>query len=735
MLAIVVWCAFSISKLKFSFDLERFFPDGDEDLSFYMDFRNQFSPDNDFILIGIKNNEGVFEQDFLNDLSSFTDSLEQLQYVSQVVSPTNVKNLIIGPMGAMSIPYVHPNDSAKFFNDSIRVFQDEKLVDVLFSKNGKSVCINLITERSLSKDKSDQLLKELKIMIDSYGFDEHHLAGRIPSQAYVISKMGGELALFMSISFVILVMFLIWLYRSFIGVFLPLIIVIFSTLILLGVLVLMNEEINLVITILPVVMFVVGTSDVIHVLSRYSAEKIKLENWHEALVLTFKEVGMATFLTSITTTIGFATLITASVYPVQRFGLVMAIGVMIAFVVTFLLLPSILYLIKDRWSIMKGGEGEFIRIKLQERWIDKVLGNKSKVFVGLFIVVCFSFYGINKLKVNNFLLDDLRESDKHMMDFRFFENEFSGVRPFEIALKSEKGLLDYNVQQEILKLELYLNNEFYASNIISPLFFTKLLNQATHGGRAEGFVFPKDEIDYLKQLKQLKRFENNELFKNYISENKTEGRISAKIKDEGRLVVKEKIEALERFVFAKIDSKLLKVKPTGTAMLIDKNAEHLAENMLQGLLIAFVVISLIVSVLFKSGKMVLISLIPNVLPLVMIAGFMGFVGIDLKASTIIIFTISFGIAVDDTIHFLSKFKIELDKGNDVEVALKNSFLSTGKAIVVTSIILFAGFASLMFSTFQSTFYIGLLISLTLLFALLSDLILLPVLIKTYFQKH
>jgi predicted RND superfamily exporter protein len=735
-LGLVIWSAFAIPKLKFSFDLERFFPNGDNDLSFYMDFREKFSPDNDFVLIGIKNNQGIFQESFLRELDELTDSLEGLEYVKTVMSPVNVGNTIIDPLGGVIIvPYIHVESPDRYLSDSIRLFKENKLLDVLISRNGSAVSVNLITEEKLSKRKSDDLLLAINKLIDQHDFDEIHLGGRIPSQAYVIDKMGGELILFMGISFVILLLVLYWLYRSFLGVVLPLVIVIFSTVILLGVLVLIDESINLVITILPVVMFVVGTSDVIHVLSRYSSEKLRLNNWSEALRLTFKEVGFATLLTSITTAVGFATLMTATIYPVQRFGIVMAIGVMIAFCVTFLLLPSLLYLIKDRWSIMKGNEGgEILRLQLPVSWFEFILQYRNKLLLIVVGIVILCFAGMSRLRVNNYLLDDLRANDPHMIDFKFFEDEFSGVRPFELALESPNGLMSYAVQKEVEKLEEYLQADFNASNIISPLFFTKSINQALNGGSATQFTLPVLDKAYKKQKKYLNRFKTEDFYKSYVADDGLKGRLSAKIMDEGKVVIDRKVTSLNNFVQTNINPELLSVKVTGTAMLIDKNAEYLAVNMLQGLGIAFVIISVIVAILFRSFRMVIISLIPNMLPLLMIAGFMGLVGIDLKASTIIIFTISFGIAVDDTIHFLSKLKLELAKGIEVDLALKNTYVSTGKAIVITSVILFSGFASLMFSTFQSTFYIGVLISLTLLFAMLSDLVVLPILVKKFYKQ-
>ncbi|MEM9023164.1 MAG: MMPL family transporter, partial [Bacteroidota bacterium] len=210
-------------------------------------------------------------------------------------------------------------------------------------------------------------------------------------------------------------------------------------------------------------------------------------------------------------------------------------------------------------------------------------------------------------------------------------------------------------------------------------------------------------------------------------------RFSGKLVDDGGQAVAAKNRALEAFFRQEIDARVLDYRVTGMATLIDKNNETLATGMMYGLLIAFGVIALIMGVLFRSFSIIIISLIPNVLPLLVIGGIMGFSGIDLKVATSIIFTIAFGIAVDDTIHYMSKLRLELAKGRTLPYAIKRTSISTGKAITVTSVILCAGFVTLILSTFTSTFYIGLLISITLLVAVLSDLILLPVLLL-YFYK-
>ena len=219
-----------------------------------------------------------------------------------------------------------------------------------------------------------------------------------------------------------------------------------------------------------------------------------------------------------------------------------------------------------------------------------------------------------------------------------------------------------------------------------------------------------------------------------IDSNKVFGRMSSTLGDIGKYKMDEKNVRLIEFLDKNINKSLLKIHLTGTGYLLDKNMSTLATNLTKGLLIAIGLVSLLMGFLYKSAKMVLIAIVPNVLPLLMLGAVLGYLGIDLKVSTAIIFTISFGIAVDDTIHFMSKFKLELNKGKSTLYALKRTYLSTGRAIILTTLILCSGFLLLVFSDFLGTFYVGLFLSLTLLFALFSDLFILPVLLLLFFKK-
>ncbi|MBW3545522.1 MAG: MMPL family transporter, partial [Bacteroidetes bacterium] len=365
-----------------------------------------------------------------------------------------------------------------------------------------------------------------------------------------------------------------------------------------------------------------------------------------------------------------------------------------------------------------------------------VLQYRLLILAGSGIVLLLSLLGISRLESNTFLLEDIREGDPLKEDVYFFDRNFGGNKPFEMAIivkDSSQSVYSAKVLKEVELLEQYLQQTYGVQSITSPVLLVKGTHRALNGGQQEYFNLPAESKVYDRIENYLRRLQRSENAIPLVANNGILGRMTGRMPDWGSKLSEEKNRQLQDFIQTNTDTSLVDFQLTGSSVLIDKNAIYINKNMLEGLGIAFGVIALIIGVLYRSLRMVLIALIPNMLPLLMIAGLMGFFGIYLKASTSIIFTIAFGIAVDDTIHFLSKLKLELNKGRSLAYAVKHTYLFTGKAIIITSIMLAGGFLTLILSTFGGTFYTGLLVSLTLVFAVLADLSLLPILILLFLK--
>jgi uncharacterized protein len=734
---LTVFLSFYIPRIRFDYDFEKFFPAGDKETDYFFEHRGKFQSDNDFLLIAIEKKGGVFDSLFLRQVDRLTlDLKKNTPYVQYVSAVTNLEEILVFPGGGSARrPYIDWKEY-DLKRDSVRLFRSKELVNVFISKDAGSVCIFLRHEDYISKAKSDELLASVQKTVSNYKFDKVRIAGRTIGQKYYIDIMIYELLFFIGLSAILIVFFLYIAFRSGWGIILPQVVIVASVLWLLGLMGLFNEPINIILTTIPTIMFVVAMSDVIHLVSRYlDALRTGLGKF-EAINVSLREVGFATFLTSITTAIGFFTLYFVRVEPIQKFGVVMGIGVLIAFVLTFLMLPFLFYLAPSPKYIYSKKENHFWYARLR-KWFITVMRSKKRVLLIYGLVSLVFLYGASLIRTNNYLMDDLRESEPLKQDFNYLDAHYGGVRPFELVAElkdTSMSFWDPEVLEELNSVESYLEKT-YGVTIKSSLIQTvKVVNRATKSGNPEFFDLP-DSKSRLRTVRRMVRMAGSgAVYRSVVDSLETVTRINGTIPDIGN----EKVTAKNKKLFEYLSGQqnlLLDYKITGTAHLLDKNMRYLSKSLVQGLTFSVLIVALIMGLIYRSVSMMIISIIPNLFPLLAIAGIMGFAGVELKISTAIIFTIAFGIAVDDTIHLLGKFKFELMKGRTVMYAMKRAYLTTGKAMILTTLILCSGFMLLVFSSFMGSFNMGVLLCITLLLALVADLTLLPVLIVIFYKPR
>jgi predicted RND superfamily exporter protein len=497
-----------------------------------------------------------------------------------------------------------------------------------------------------------------------------------------------------------------------------------------GLITLLGKPLSILTMLLPTILFVVGMSDVVHILERYIECLRQGRSQARSLAIAYYEVGLATFLTSLTTAIGFATLLNSGIPPIREFGAYTAFGVMLAYGLAYTLLPSVLLLVRTpvaadqdetRTSWYAPLHGIF-------RWM---LRNRRAVPWAFMLLTVVSLTQITRLKVDNFLLEDWPEDDPQKQDYYWFEEHFGGVRPFEVEVTltdSTRTVWELDVLRSIEAVEGHLTQQYGVRAVISPVTIVKTLNKAFNGGSDAFYALPDDPDECRRLVKRAELFSGTQRMATLVGTDKRTARITGRMKDEGGYVHRGRNAELDAFIAGLDKPEGLHFSQTGMAYLIDRNNEKLSSQLIGGLSISFVLIAAIMAWVFRSWRMTVIALIPNIVPLVVVGGIMGLLGIDIKVSTAIIFTIAFGIAVDDTIHMLGKLRIELMKGRSLAYATKRAFLSTGKALVITTIMLLSGFVSLVFSGFASVYYMGLLVSITLAVALVADVLLLPLLV-------
>jgi predicted RND superfamily exporter protein len=725
------------TQIKFNYDFEDFFQEEDENVTFYQEFREQFEDDSQFLLIGIKSKNTVFDSLFLSKVDALSQKIKNDSNIHKVYSPTRLKKYFIGPMGGFRSPILNYKDPSVYSIDSAYIYQSPQLVEAFFAPDGQSLAVTIKANEGLDRVGTRQLIKSLRAACEEQCFFEYHIAGKLIAQETYIDKTQVELLTFASVSLVLIVFFLFLTYRSFWLLIIPLVVVMLSVIWSTGAMAIGGKDLDLLTSLLPSIMFVVGVSDVIHFFSKYLEELGKGVNKNDAISKTVNEVGKATLLTSVTTAIGFFTLYFIDIKPIRDFGLYCGLGVLFAFVITILLLPPLLRLLPEPRQHNFAKTDKFWN-RLLGWFLTFVLLKRKSLLVLFALITAVSLMGISKIEINTKLIDDLRDDDPMKLDFVFFEEHFSGVRPFELAVNLQDNVdsfLDKEVLVELDKITDYLHGTYGVKSILGPGSMVKGVNQALHGGLPEYYILPTTIRGFTKTKVMVEKNRKREGYKMLINDEKRLGRITGKVSDIGSQEIESKNETLRQFLTNNIDPSVIKVRITGSALLIDENNTDLSENMMIGLIVAFGSIALIMGFLFRSYKMILISLIPNIIPLCMLGGILGFFEVDLKLSTSIIFTVAFGIAVDDTIHFMSRYKMEREKGKSMLYAIKRTFISTGKALIITSFILSSGFMSLMLSSFMGTFYTGLFISLTLLFALLTDLMLLPVLLLFIEKKR
>lgn len=723
------------SKTRFDYDFEKFFPSNDAETDYFFDFRSKFESDNDFLQIAIVREKGIFDLQFLKKIDKLTKSIEKVDLVEGVVSITNTEEFFLFANGfTSSRPYIHL-DTVDLVQDSINIYKNKELINTAVAKDGKSVCIFIKHKEYISKAKSDKLAADIHELLDKYNFDRVIIAGRTVGQSFYLDKMTFELFFYMGISGILIVLFLFIAFRSIWGIVIPLLIIVCTLIWIFGGMGILNQPVNILLTTLPSVMFVVAMSDVIHIVSRYLDAKRANNDTEKSVFITIREVGFSTFLTSVTTAIGFFSLYFVNMEPIRIYGVVLGFGVLIAYVLAIFILPVLFYYFPGPKYIEKQKEGHFWQKSLHQ-WFIAIFRKRLVVLLSSVIVIVVGLIGVFQIEGNNYLMDDMREDEPLKQDFNYIDAHYGGIRPFEMAVilkDTSKSFWDLEVLSEIAKVEEFVEQEYGAEVKQSLVQTIKVMNRSSHAGLPQYYELPEKNSKLRSFKRKLRFIDEGKFYKLLVDSTETTTRISGGIGDIGNIEATKRNDQLFAFL-DKMESKTwLEFKLTGTSHLMDKNMNYLAMSLVKGLLLSVLIVALIMGIIYRSFSMLIISIIPNLIPLIVVGGIMGYFGITLKTSTAIVFTIAFGIAVDDTIHFLGKFKTELSKGKTKIYALKRSYLTTGKAMILTSLILCSGFMLLIFSSFMGTFYMGLLLSLTLIFALILDLTLLPVLLLLFYR--
>jgi predicted RND superfamily exporter protein len=723
---------FGLFNLKFRFDFEQFFPEGDKDLEFYQNFIKDFESDNNFILVGLPRKEGVFDIEFLKKVQKTTNELKKVDLISKSQSLTNIRYPIKTPFGFTTKPMINVNDPKQYESNQKAILEDPRFAGSFINKEATALTIALKTSKDPDIKESKTLINSIEKIITKNGLKDFHILGRANFQFEMVRIQQKEFIFCTLFSLLLVIVLIKIFYYRWTIVLLTLITVFTSMLIFAGSMSLLSRELSLMSALYPVIILIASTSDIIHIITKYIDELKKDRLQADAIKITLNEIGLSTFITSATTAIGFSALLTSKLPPVRDFGLNSALGVMLAFIVT---VPLILCLLSFYTKEQLSHTG-----KTHSIWAN--IGNKiyqqtkkySKIVKGLSLFsLLFGIWGITKISTNYSIQKTIPLSEKVGQDFMFFEENFSGFRPLEFAVITKSGeVTNYEFAQEIDKLENKLSQTKNIGNVLSPNTLIKSYYRVINDNIRDSFKLPPNDSiyqSYMTQLGKLKNTENNIL----ISKDNKKARISSRIGDIGADSIKIISDDIDDWIKNNINPEIAEIKQTGTGLILDKNSQYVKVNLLQGLLYSVLMISILLALILKNWKILFISLIPNILPLILVGGLLGWLGIDLEAGISIIFGIIFGIVVDDTIHFFGRFKIAMQSGNNKEDAIRITLEETGRAMIFTTIILFFAFLTMLFASQPLTKVVGLLLSVTFIAALLYDLYLLPLLLRWFYK--
>jgi len=722
-----IFAGLLLFNLKFTFGFEQFFPQGDEDLEFFNEFISEFETDDNFLLIAVENDPDVFNIEFLEQVEAFSKELEKHPFVLSTLSLPQIEYPSFNPLNPSKNTLLKRDSQDALSEQKESILKDERFLYNLIGEDGKSLIINAKIKDTINLEDSKSLMESVYASANNYAFKDVHYLGRAYFQMELSEMQKTEIILssIVSITLVSAVFFL--LFRRLKGILLAMISIGIGLLLFLGLLSLFGRELNVMSAFYPVLMLIVGTSDVVHIFTKYIDELKRGLTKSEAIKITIQETGKATLLTSLTTAAGFLSLVTSSVIPIRDFGINSAIGVMVAYVTVIFFTTAVLSFF-EKEELIKETKSSGYWDRLTLAWYQLTKKHPLQIGIGTILFLAFCVAGIMQITTNYRIESNLPKRQKITADFMFFEKNFGGFRPYEFAIQTQGDYKanDFEVIAEVEKIENKIKQDGNAKAIVAPTTMFKTLSQILSFDKT--YVLPdnKEKHDRYKEL--VRRIPGQAIL---FSQDNTKTRISARINDLGADSIQRYGKQLDSWLDNNVDKSIVEVRRTGTGLLLDKNSDYIRDNLLLGLGFALLIVSILMGLLFKNFKMLLISFVPNTIPLVFAAAILGWTGIELEAGTTVVFSIIFGIAVDDTIHFLSKYKICRNKGYDKEKSLELSFTETGKAIIFTSILLFFGFLIMLFSIHPPSNILGLLISITLLSALAADLFIIPVLIRKY----
>lgn len=729
MTAIAVW---NIPSLYFKTDFSQFLPENDPAYIFYQYINSELENDEDILVIGIEHDTNIFNHEFLKKVETFSDSLRKLSGVKKIRGLTNLTYPVKSILGVIQMHYLNLEDSTNLAAYKRKISEDIELTQHFINKEGTVLYLWITIKKELSTEESSLFLEALNVLRDASALNTY-LIGHKYLEFSFKKILSMEIGRFILWFFLFLVIALKTIYKNMLALVFPIVLVFISLLIFLGGMAVLNRPLGIMANLFPIVILIVGISDVIHMTFKYDKERLEGEPAKDATYTALHEIGWTTFITSFTTAIGFFVLYISPMEGLRNFGLEAGIAVMLVYLLTLLLAPNF-FAESRQYNLFSTNNffNKFSKTLFQK--IEILLGYPKSV-IGFFVILLIgSIFGVLSINTNNLRLSNIPANSELSRNYTFFEKNAGGSRNFELIVLAKEGhnLNEPALLKSIFEIHQYLDSLPYLTAVKSPVIYYNYLNKIYGPSSKEAFFIPQNEKDILKYTSKLASLNTG----NYLfNKDHTIYKISSRMNDFGREVVTEKNAEILSNIKTLIDASQMEVRISGMDFLIDRAHQERINNMLYGLLIAIVFVAITLGFIYRNWMLIVLTLLLNFIPIFITAGIMGFTNIELRGATSIIFTIGFVIAVDDTIHLLSKFQWERKRGHTFEQSILLALRECGSAILATSMVLIGGFAVLMLSDFKEIYTLGLFVGITVFITLLVDLILAPLLVLTWFKKY
>ncbi len=726
--------------VKLSYEVAKILPSDDQTYIDYEDFKSEFGESMNTIVIAVQDVD-FFDKDHLKAWNSFGEDIESIEGIDRVINITQLPILATDSIKQKFIynSWYHSDMTESEVENAVELLKDQKIYKGKFYNKDANSGIMLvdINKKVLASPQRKNVIDRIIASGDIYSSKLNNIDVKYSGLPYIRTKesikIKDEISLFIIYTLLITSFILLLFFRSFKATFISIVVVLVGVIFSFGTMGILNYDINLLSALVPPVIIVIGIPNCIFLINKYHIEFTKNKNKDQSLHVMISKIGNITLLTNLTTASGFAAFTLTKSETLQEFGLVAAISIIFIFIISLLLIPIWFSFFREpklRHTRHLDKKWVLYVVEMFSNWI-KNKRNVIYIFSGILTII--GLFGLSMVQTTGNVTDDLSRNGDVYNDFKFFEDNFGGVMPLEIIIDSKdtNGIYKASFMSNIQKIQDELSTYEEFSPSVSYIEFVKYANQAYKDDGEKYFTLPQKML--LPRLRSMldKSEEINSLDIILTDEINSKARISLRMNDLATPQMDTILSKLRPKIESIFNQEEFDVVITGSSRVFLEGTKYLVGNLAYSLLLVIFLISIFMAWMFRSSRMVIVSLIPNLIPLLLTAAIMGYFSIPIKPSTILVFSIAFGISVDDTIHFLAKYRQELVASNwNIKKSVFNALKETGVSMIYTSVVLFFGFFVFVASDFGGTQALGLLVSITLFFAMLSNLLLLPALLLT-----